>query len=454
MPYDHPGASFCALSTPPGESAIGVIRANGPLAEALAVSLAKVPYPTPRHAYFCDYVAVDGKVLDVIILTYFEAGKSYTGDALVELACHGNPLILQKVLEDLFKRGFRLAEPGEFTRTAFLNGKMDLCQAEAVAELIHARSEKALHIAERQLKGGISAHYHSILDALMAAIAHLEAYIDFPEEDLPSEDAQGPLRDIAFCLSKVKKMLATRHYSALLHEGVKTVIFGAPNAGKSSLLNAFLGEDRALVSPEPGTTRDFLAERILVGPHALRIIDTAGLHTPTSKIERCGIEKTFLKIDEADLCLFVVDATRPYPAFDAALWAALAHKHVLLVLNKTDLMPPPYPTAAPWNALPCLPISAKTGDGIDALKRAILDAVEAEDLSEDEDLIICIRHARALEQAETALADAFAKLKDGAPVELAVCDLRFALDCIGGILGKVDNEVILGLIFSKFCIGK
>jgi tRNA modification GTPase len=444
--------TIAALSTPVGTSAIAVIRASGPLCVEIYQDLFGAP-PSPRLAKHGDYRSRSGKVLDDVVITYFAGPHSYSGEDTLEISTHGNPYIAQRVLEDLLERGCRAAEPGEFTRRAFLNGRLDLSQAEAVIDLIHARSERALAAANQQLRGSLGKHLHELTEELLSALARVEAYIDFPDEDLPPEDRDVVAEALRRLQRGTERLLATQRYGDLLREGVKTVIVGEPNAGKSSLLNRLVGSERALVSPEPGTTRDFIEERIIVGPHCIRLIDTAGLNRNPAALERLGMEKTIERAAEADLFLVVLDATRPVPELPAGVRQRLREDNAIIVWNKCDLgratAPLPYPFAAEVQA------SALTGEGLEALRAAIAARADAFRTDQGDEIVaINARHADALNRGKACLHEAEVKLGSSAPVELLASDLRGALEAFGEIAGRIDNERMLDHLFATFCIGK
>ncbi|MFZ5496392.1 MAG: tRNA uridine-5-carboxymethylaminomethyl(34) synthesis GTPase MnmE [Verrucomicrobiota bacterium] len=449
MPF--PTDTIAAPATPAGTAAIAVVRASGPDVRALVTAVFGA-LPPPRHAQHADYRDARGTLVDDVLFTFFAAPNSFTGEDTVEISCHGNPFIAQKILEDLFARGCRPAEAGEFTKRAFLHGRMDLSQAEAVMDLIHARSERALTAANQQLRGALGRQMDSLISQLVNVLSIIEAYIDFPDEDLPAENRQAVLAQLDQLQAGTARLLATSHYGAMLRDGIKTVILGEPNAGKSSLLNRLVGRERALVSAEPGTTRDYLEERILVGPHALRLIDTAGLNPSPSSLERRGMDKTLEQAAEADLFLWVLDATRPLPDLPAATRARLNATNTIVVLNKTDLPD----AAAPLPPdLPHQRISSLTGAGLDTLRArivALADAFQAD--TGDEVIAINARHAHALEQARQGLETAAGKLRANVSTELVASDLRSALDAFGEISGKIENEQVLDQLFSTFCIGK
>jgi len=447
-----PSDTIAALATPVGTAALALIRLSGPRSEALAGEIFGKT-PLPRRVHHADYHDRAGALVDEVLFTFFRAPHSYTGEDSLEISCHGNPFIAQKILEDLFSRGCRPAGPGEFTERAFLHGRMDLSQAEAVMDLIQARSERALAAAHRQLRGALGRQMQELIDTLLALIARIEAYIDFPDEDLPPEDESWVRRDLAKLSRATDRLLTTSHYGEMLRQGAKVVIVGAPNAGKSSLLNRLLGRERALVSAEPGTTRDFLEEPAILGPHCIRLIDTAGLNPSPAAIERLGIEKTLECAHDADLLLLVLDATRPCPALPETLSARLTPAGALVVMNKIDLAPE-IVAAAPVG-LDSVAVSALTGDGIELLGAAMAGKIEALCLGLGDDAIaINARHAHALEQAKASLASAQDKLAAHDPAELLASDLRDVLEAFGQISGKVDNERMLDQLFAAFCIGK
>lgn len=448
--------TIAALATPVGTSAIALLRASGPACAGLARELTGAD-PIPRSAVRADYRDRAGTLVDDVLVTYFQGPHSYTGEDALEVSCHGSPFIAQRVLEDLWKRGCRPAEPGEFTRRAFLNGRLDLSQAEAVMDLIHARSERALAAANQQLRGSLGRHLGHLIDALLRVLARIEAYIDFPEEDLPAEDRSLVLHELADVLRGTRRLLATQHYGEVLREGLKTVIVGEPNAGKSSLLNRLVGRNRALVSALPGTTRDFLEEGLVVGPHRIRLIDTAGLNPNPEALEKLGMEKTLERVEETDLLLLVLDGSRPMPPLPSPVTERLKNGPALAVVNKSDLT-----MEAPSPFLPHLPasvtsvaVSALTGKGMDRLIELI--AAQVDRLSIDlgsESVAINARHADALGRAGECLAEAQGKLVSGAPIELLASDLRGALDAFAEISGRIDNERMLDHLFAAFCIGK
>ncbi len=446
--------TIAALATPLGTSAIALIRVSGAEASALATALLG-ELPPARFARHGDYRDAGGTLVDDVLFTFFKAPKSYTGEDSLEISCHGNPYIAQRILEDLFARGCRPAEPGEFTQRAFLGGRMDLSQAEAVMDIIHARSERALAAAQQQLRGSLGRHMTSLVEVLLGALARIEAYIDFPDEDLPTEDRALVAAGVDRVHHQTCQLLATSHYGEILREGIQAVIIGEPNAGKSSLLNCLVGRERAIVSAEPGTTRDFIEECIQIGPHFLRLIDTAGINPNPQPLERLGMDKTLERAAEADLFLVVLDSSRPAPLFPLQLTERINYANTGIVFNKCDLgnsKPRLSESLASLRAVSC---SALSGSGIDDLKGTVGRLADSLQPNVGNELIaINARHAHALDRARDNLEAARAKLANHGPVELIASDLRAALDACGEIAGRIDNERMLDHLFASFCIGK
>jgi tRNA modification GTPase len=457
--------TIAALATPAGTAALALIRVSGGQCRSLAKSAlagasATVPERRHRHA---DYRSLHGQTLDDVVWSYGAGPGTFTGEDTLEICAHGNPLIVQLILADLFERGCRAAEPGEFTRRAFLNGRLELTQAEAVMDVIHARSERALVAAQQQLRGGLGRHLEELIAGLLGVLARIEAYIDFPDEDLPPEDRELVLVALADVLRGTERLLATHRYGDLLRDGLKTVLLGVPNVGKSSLLNALVGRDRALVSPEPGTTRDFIEERVHLGPHLLRLIDTAGLNPAAGPVEQMGMAKTMERVAEADLILWVTDGTQAHGEPPVELRPLLRSHSVLLVRNKSDLGlrvdgRGSGGGGASSPALPSFAVSALTGLGLPELRAAIISQADAlrPGMAGDEHIAINARHADALRRAceHLAMAEAGLRAAVPAPIELVASDVRGALDALGEVAGRVDNERMLDALFLTFCIGK
>lgn len=448
--------TIVALSTPAGESAIALIRLSGPACPDLGMAISGRSKPLKkRYAHLSHYQAIDGHKIDDCIITHFLNNESFTGESMLEIAAHGNPLIVQKILTDLLARGCRLAEPGEFTRTAFLNGRMDLSQAEAVSDLIRARSDHSLEVARRQLHGSVRRKMDELTQGLLSIMAHIEAYIDFPEEDLPNENHAGPVADLKELISEVKDLIQTQRYSALFHEGIKTLIVGEPNVGKSSLINILTGTERSIVSDIPGTTRDYISEFIMLGPWRIEILDTAGIHETADAIEKIGIHHTIEQAETADFFLFVLDATQPPPrTLPHSLFKKMTPKNTLVIENKIDQEN----TRSYSDFLPefkHVPTSLIHNTGISALRRNWLESIDSNlTPPQPDDIIVNTRHATSLQKVLDALEPAFSKLKKRELPELVAADLREAIEQIGDVVGRVDNERMLDCLFKEFCIGK
>lgn len=447
--------TFVALSTPPGESALAVVRASGPACPTLACEILKRRSPPPwRHATFGCYYDSFGNQLDEGILVLYEPGKSFTGDAMLEFTPHGNPLLVSRILDDLVSRGCRLAEPGEFSRTAFLNGRMDLSQAEAVIDLIQARSDVAMEHARRQVQGSVGVLVGRLSQELLGILARLEAYIDFPEEDLPPEDQGGPLSDLQALADSLQRLIQNSRYKALLDNGIRTLIVGPPNAGKSSLINLLVGEERALVSEEPGTTRDYIREAFTLEEQRIQIVDTAGIREKSPDLETRGIQKTLELMQAADFFLLVVEAHRPFPRLPESAIEALRPENTLVVQNKTDLGDPtPLPDG--FAHYPRCPLSIKAGNGYAEFREIWLRLLRSRNFTPPPDAVILnSRHAAAMMTAMSEIQSGRDKLRAGEETLLACSDLRRALDALGEVIGKVDNEAMLDILFREFCIGK
>ena len=364
----------------------------------------------------------------------------------MEISCHGGVLVTRRVLEALLAAGARMAEPGEFTQRAFLNGKMDLTQAEAVMDLICAQTDSALDAARQQLEGRLGEKINALRTELLDVLAHVEASIDFPEEDIDPDTTGILLARISALEAAVAALLATADQGRILREGVRTVIVGPPNVGKSSLLNRLLGFDRAIVSEAAGTTRDTIEEVINLRGLPLRLVDTAGLREPVDALEKQGVARSNAALAEAELVLEIADVTVPKPGqppLDTS-------RPRLLVLNKCDL--PEDPT---WTGVDAIRVSCLTGDGLDALEDAIEHRLTHGDLPWSIDMVaINARHQACLRRAHEALAAAHSLTSAGQPVEFVAEELRSALEAVGDVVGRAGTEELLGVIFGRFCIGK
>lgn len=450
MTDDPHRTTVAALATPPGTGAVAVVRVSGPQAVAVAdrATDGKVSAQAARTARHCRVRDAAGEVIDDGLLTVFPAPHSYTGEECVEFSGHGGVLVSREVLDRLLACGAVPAAPGEFTRRAFLNGKLDLTQAEGVMDLIAAQTRLSLRAARSQLEGVLGRRTTAARDRLLETLAHLEAWIDFPEEDIDPLTGETLRAGVAEVLATVDSLLATADQGRVLREGARTVIFGQPNVGKSSLLNRLLGCERAIVSHLPGTTRDTIEETISLLGIPLRLVDTAGVREAADPVEAQGIRRTARQIEDADLLLEIADASQPRPAPPAAPASAARR---LLVLNKRDLGEHPS-----WAGVDAVRLSCVSGEGFDLLAESIRAALHFGEVDWGEHAVaINARHQASLRHARGALAAAQGLLENpSADPELAAIDLREALDALGEIPGKVDTEDLLGVIFSRFCIGK
>ena len=448
--------TIVALSTPLGVSGIGIVRLSGPDCYRLACSILNKKEIKPRYSYLGKYrlARQTDFILDEPLFTYFEAGASYTGEPMLEISCHGNPLILQQVVRDCIERGCRQAEPGEFTRRAFLNGVIDLCQAEAVEDLIHSQSLQALNIAQKQLSGSLSHKLEQFCQILTEQIAFVEAYLDFPEEDLPEEDRLSFLDKLNEMIQEIRSLIDAHRFYTPLHNGIQTVIVGVPNAGKSTLLNALLGQERAIVSHIPGTTRDFISEWYHLEPYTLKLIDTAGLHKTTEEIESIGIEKTYEQVKKADLIIWVLDGSVAWNKDLEALKEQFNAQKTLVVINKSDLGIHPTVKQELEDYNSC-EVSLKDASHVEIVKSSLFLFLSScyQDFSQV-DFMIHERHAEALKQILNALEKAKELLDGHGYDDCLAAELKDALHFLGIIIGRVDYERVLDEIFSKFCIGK
>lgn len=436
--------TIAAVATPQGVGALSIVRLSGKHAVDIVQSCSDCKLK-PRHAALIHIKDAESKVIDECVATWFAAPASFTGEDVVEIYCHGGLLVTRLVLERLLSCGACPAEPGEFSRRAFENGRLDLTQAEAVMDIIQAGSELALRAAQRQLQGGICKPVEAAVDDIVNITAHLEAYIDFPEEDIAPHTLDELIETLGSVCVSLEKLLSTADRGRFLRDGIKTVIIGAPNAGKSSLLNCIAGYDRAIVSPTAGTTRDTVEESINLGGFQLRLIDTAGLHSTQDEVEQMGIERALRAWEEADLVLEVADASRAPVALPKVAQTA---PHILL-LNKCDLE-----EHADWHSVHALRISCRTQHGFEQLENTIKEHFMHQMGQQDDMVAINTRHRYALQQALAALRVAEDELRQNCALEIVTVDLHNALDALGSITGRVDTEDILTRVFSTFCLGK
>ncbi|WP_424991636.1 tRNA uridine-5-carboxymethylaminomethyl(34) synthesis GTPase MnmE [Paludibacterium purpuratum] len=443
-------ATICAIATATGRGGVGVIRVSGRDLLPFAAALSGGKTITPRYALYTDFLAADGSAIDNGLLLYFPAPHSFTGEDVLELQGHGGPVVMRMLLSRCVELGARLAEPGEFSRRAFLNDKMDLAQAESVADLIDAASESAAKGALKSLKGAFSDEVHALVDGLITLRMLVEATLDFPEEDidfLKAADATGKLEQLRQRLEKVR---ATARQGAILREGMHVVLVGQPNVGKSSLLNALAGDDVAIVTDIAGTTRDTVREEILLDGVPMHIIDTAGLRETEDVVELIGIERTWQAVERADLALVLVDSQE---GVDEGLERILARLPtglpLVFVFNKIDLTDG-QPEQDTHNGHPSVYLSAKTQAGVDLLKARLLQMVGFSAGAEGVYLARA-RHMDAIGRAAEHLTLAATGWQQ---IEIFAEELRLAQNALSEITGEFSSDDLLGVIFSRFCIGK
>lgn len=459
--------TIAAIATPLGEAGLAVIRVSGPNAFAVADASFQgktKPSEAATHTVHYGWIVRGGEKIDEVMLTILRAPRSFTGEHTVEVSCHGGVLTTKLVLDTLLQNGARLAQPGEFTRRAFLNGRLDLTQAEAVIDLIHARTDRALRVANEQLAGHLAQRINALRDSLMLVLAHVEAHIDFPDEDISPDTQEQLLARLQTALETIGGLLRTAREGQILRHGIRAAIIGRPNAGKSSLLNCLLGRDRAIVSPTPGTTRDTIEETANIRGIPVIFIDTAGIRESADALEKEGIRRTYEKLESAEIILHVVDQSEPADALDTRFAAENLNlterkQSLITVLNKSDLpaqnhAPAPAEAASGRTLAPhAIPISCRTGDGLEALKDAIQSAAGSS-ATESHEVMINARHEAALRRARSGIEHTIEALSAGASLELAALDLRLAVNAIGEIVGKTTTEDLLDAIFSQFCLGK
>jgi tRNA modification GTPase len=444
-----PRDTIAAISTPAGEGAIALVRISGEDAIGVADRIYRgkeKPSEFPSHTQRLGEIFAADRLIDQVMLLVHRAPASYTGEDLVEISCHGGILVTARVLEACFYAGARSARPGEFSERAFLNGKMDLTQAEAVMDLIRAQSDLALRSANEQLEGRLGSEIKAIRTELIEMLAHVEAAIDFPDEDI-APDEGGKLRArLDSVRQKMRDLLATGEQGRILREGVRAVIYGPTNAGKSSLLNRLLGYDRAIVSETPGTTRDTIEEVINLRGIPIRLLDTAGLRDSKDELEREGIARTERSLATADLLLHIFDRNAPKPA---GFNKRSTDQIELVLLNKRDL-----PEHSDWKHYDALRICCVEENGLHGLEEAILARISGNHLRPESSLAINVRHRDCLRRALDSCELVRATMKAGIAPEYMAVDLRAALRAVGEITGADNVEEILDSLFAQFCIGK
>jgi len=452
--------TIAAIATPLGEGGLAVIRISGPRALAIADASfqplgksASKPSAAPTHTLHYGRIVRQGRSVDEVMVAVMRGPRTLTREDVVEITCHGGLLPAKLVLDTVLENGARMAEPGEFTRRAFLNGRIDLAQAEAVADLIHARTELALAAANEQLAGKLSQRINLLRDEMIKTLAHVEAHIDFPDEDIAPDTRRQLIERLERGAQFMDELLRTSNEGQILRRGIRAAIIGRPNAGKSSLLNQLLGHDRAIVSPIPGTTRDTIEETANIRGLPVVFVDTAGLREAGDEIEVEGIRRSRETLARADLVLHVLDGSEALTEADKKHLAEFATKKRILVRNKIDL-PARLELPAGGKAT-VVEVCCLSGRGIELLKDAIKDLVWAGEIrAEMLQVMINSRHQDALTRARSATMRTIEALTSNQTLELAAMDLRIATNAVGEIVGKTTTEDLLDSIFSQFCIGK
>ena len=450
--------TIAAISTPLGEGGIGIIRLSGDGVRHIGAALFRSVHDGGFQSHrFCYGTVVDsyGDCIDEVMAVWMQAPKSYTCEDVLEIHCHGGLLVTQRILELALSAGARLAEPGEFTKRAFLNGRIDLLQAEGVIDIIKSKTESSLRMAQHQREGLLSARLTAPRDRLREALALVEAHIDFPDEEIDPQSLDEVADGVEFVSRELQLLITSYRQGKVLRDGVAVAIVGKPNVGKSSLLNTLLQEKRAIVTAMPGTTRDVIEEVINIGGLPVRLLDTAGIRETIDEVEQLGIELTLDRISIADLVLFLVDSARPFDSDDQRILDAIGDVPVLLVSSKSDLT---QSMVLPEEAmrLPSVAVSTMTGLGIDQLRAAILSTFMSGAAMDSREFVALsqMRHRDALKRAADALDAVRAGISANAELEILAIDLRESLHAIGDVTGETTPDDVLDLVFSRFCIGK
>jgi len=462
MKYIRQDDTIIALSTPLGNGAIAVIRISGEEALSILNPLLKrtIRSTDARKALFNEFISSSQSVVDQIVTTFFKSPASYTGEDVVEISCHCNPLIINRIIDEIIRNDARVAEPGEFTLRAFLNGKMDLSQAEAVAEIINARTRQSLTQSLRHLEGRFSEIIAKIHRQILNNLALLEINLDFSDEEIEVLPVREMAEKMTGVIERIQGLLKTYDYGRLLQEGVKMLILGKPNVGKSSLLNVLLARDRAIVSEIPGTTRDYIEATMEIDGLAVQAVDTAGIRQTEDTVEAIGVQLALAQIESSDIALCLFDAHRPLDDDDHALIKIIQDRLqdtlFVLILNKSDLKRnAKTETAIKSLNLPTVRVSAKTQTNIQSLKRTIKKQLIHDQSMETEEIVVTsARHKQALENTVRSLQNAIAAMEMNASEEIIAVDIRLALDHLGEITGETTSEDVLNHIFANFCIGK
>ena len=448
--------TIVAQATPEGISALAVIRVSGNLTRGLLLEACNLPHPTPRHAYYKRYLDLNGNSPDQIIVTYFESGKSFTSESSIEIICHGNPIIVNEIISDLLARGCRIADPGEFTFRAYQNGKIDLIQAEAIAELISAKSRRALELANKNLNGNLTETIREIQQNILIQQAEIEAFIDFPEDDLGEEQNSKIIIELDLIQSKIINLIKISKRIDIFNRKLNVVLIGPPNAGKSSIFNKIVGSERAIVDINPGTTRDFINHTVNLEDLEFELYDTAGIRENAKDIEKIGIRKSEEILRIADLIVMVLDASQPYPTkFEKQIEEIISTEKVLIVLNKNDLQQKLNSQSLPNILKDMIYTSTNNYESIEKLIGEIKVKLHKNfEIKKEYNVSVNLRQSNLLKLALIPLKSCIAKLNNQIEIELCVPDLKESIDKLSEIAGEKNNEDMLDVLFSSFCIGK
>ncbi|MDD4237739.1 MAG: tRNA uridine-5-carboxymethylaminomethyl(34) synthesis GTPase MnmE [Desulfotomaculaceae bacterium] len=455
--------TIAAIATPLGEGGIGIVRVSGSEVVKIAKRIFRAKNKNwttagSHRLFYGHIVDREGLVVDEALLSYMQAPHTYTREDVVEINCHGGIVPLRRVLELVLGFGARLAEPGEFSKRAFLNGRLDLAQAESVIDIIRAKTDASLKLAMSQLKGELSRQIFSLQHKLLGLLAKLEAVVDFPEEGLEESAAAEILVISQELLSEVEQLIRGAETGKIYRDGISTIIIGSPNVGKSSLLNAMLREDRAIVTEIPGTTRDIIEEIINIRGIPLKIIDTAGLRETEDVVEKIGVARTRDNINRADLVLLVLDAARGLTNGDRAIIESIEEKKLIILLNKVDVEVIKIEKSEVEqlaSGRPLLWISAEQRTGLAELEDTIVDMVMSGRTTSSETVLVAsVRHKQALEKAASHLTEAISGIRGKLPLDMVSIDLRSAWEDLGEITGETSTDELLDRIFADFCIGK
>lgn len=456
--------TIAAIATAPGIGGIGIIRISGPEACDVVNRIFHSKQSVPlgdRQTRTIHYGHIvhpkTGKTLDEVIVVLMKGPHSYTAEDVVEIQCHGGFVSVREILKVLLSEGVRQAEEGEFTKRAFLNGRIDLTQAEAIIDIIDAKTEQSLEVAVNQLDGTLSKYIRDLRDELIAMIAHLEVTIDYPEEDIEEVSAQEVRIGLEPILEKMDTLLATAQRGKLLRDGVMVSIIGRPNAGKSSLMNALLREDRAIVTNIPGTTRDSIEEFLTIQGIPVRLIDTAGIRETEDIVESMGVEKARQYLDKADVVVLVIDGSKPLEPEEQELLQLITNRPSIIFLNKADQMQciMKEEIAALGTFTEIVTISAAQGEGMDEMAKVITSLVQGGTVQASHEAMLSnVRHITLMEQAKSSLDQSILAIDSGMPIDLIVTDIRAAWELLGDITGESLRESMVDELFKRFCLGK